>query len=269
MIDNFIAQVQGIISTDFNNLNHQDGRRALIYLLGNNNNSIVAADILIYFIYQTSATPLNLLEQYGGYIVRTYQQIELETGCSNLINNRTPIRLLKESGLIETNNKSQKRRTCYKVNTELLVEKLDEAYIQMGIEKERFYEEFNKETDDVDWEHINDLVDAAESDDYKLDKLISIIGKNRVYDIPMMFYVDKYWKERFGTDFKWNRGEYNTLSYHISHKGKNRMTGEDIDRLKEAIFTLDEVDWMKCQYPAFRIVKRLLGFKKFDRRVSV
>lgn len=269
MIDNFIAQVRGIISADFNHLNHQEGRRALIYLLGNNNNAIVAADILIYLLYQTLDTSENLLEQYDGFIVRPYRQIEMDTGCSNLLNNSTPIRILKESGLIETNNKSQKRRTCYKVNTELLVEKLDEAYIQMGIEKERFYEEFNKETDDIDWEHINDLVDSSKEDGKIFEKLKAIIGEKRVYDIPMMFYVDKYWKERFGTDFKWNRGEYNTLSYHISHKGKSIMTEEDIDRLKEAIFTLDEVDWMKCQYPAFRIVKRLLGFKKFDRRVSV
>ena len=151
MIDNFIAQVQGIISTDFNHLNNQDGRRALIYSLGNNNNAIVAADILIYLIYQTLATPFNLLEQYDGYIVRTYQQIELETGCSNLINNRTPIRLLKDAGLIETNNKSQKRRTCYKVNTEVLIDRLDEAYIQMGIEKDRFYEEFNQKAEKIEY----------------------------------------------------------------------------------------------------------------------
>ena len=266
MIDNFIAQVQGIISTDFNNLNNQDGRRALIYSLGNNNNAIVAADILIYLLYQTLATPTNLLNQYDGYIVRTYQQIELETGCSNLINNRTPMKLLKETGLIETNNKSQKRRTCYKVNTEVLIDRLDEAYIQMGIEKERFYEEFNQTTDKIDWEHINELVDGANEDDEKLEKLIAIIGRNRMYDIPMMFYVDKYWKEKFGTDFKWNKGEYNTLSYHVSHKGTYRMTKEDIDNLKEAINTLEEVDWMKCRYPAFRITKRLLGFRKFGQR---
>ena len=269
MIDNFIAQVQGIISTDFSNLNNQDGRRALIYSLGNNNNAIVAADILIYLIYQTLATPTNLLKQYDGYIVRTYQQIELETGCSNLINNRTPIRLLKETGLIETNNKSQKRRTCYKVNTEVLIDRLDEAYIQMGIEKERFYEEFNQTTDKIDWEHINELVDGANEDDEKIDKLVSIIGRNRVFDIPMMHYVDKYWKEKFGTDFKWNRGEYNTLSHYLSHKGTHNLSKEEKDKLKEAINTLEEVDWMECKYPAFRIVKRFFGFKKFGRRNSV
>ena len=266
MIDNFIAQVQGIISTDFNYLNNQDGRRALIYSLGNNNNAIVAADILIYLIFQTLATPLNLLKQYEGYIVRTYQQIELETGCSNLINNRTPMKLLKETGLIETNNKSQKRRTCYKVNTEVLIDRLDEAYIQMGIEKDRFYEEFNQKTDDVEWEYINELVDNVKTDDEKFDKLLTIIGREKIYDIPMMYYVDKFWKEKFGVDFKWNRGEYNTLSYHLSHKGTYKMSDEEIEKLKNAIFTLEEVDWMKCQYPALRIVKRLYGFRNIYKR---
>lgn len=258
MIRNFIAHVQGIVSTDFNNLNHQDGRRALIYLLGNNNNAIVAADILIYLLYQTLGTPEYLLEQYGGFIVRPYRQIEMDTGCSNLLNNNTPIRILKESGLIETNNKSQKRKTCYKVNTELLVEKLDEAYIQMGIEKERFYEDFDKDTDPIDWDHINELVDNEE----RRDELVSIICKERRrdFDIGMMKCVDKYWKETYGTDFKWTRGEFNTLSYYLTGGGVKGFSKEE---LREAISTLDEVDWMKCKYPAFRIVKRIVGYKRF------
>lgn len=266
-MENYFFQLSGVINTDLNNLSQHNGRRALIYLLGNNNNAIVAADILIYFIYQSFAAfkkfP-DLMEEYNGFIIRTYQDIEFAVGCSNLMRNRTPLNLLKEEGLLETHNHSKNRRTCYRVNIENLIEKLDEAYLALGHYKEE-YENNYKENhiqkeykDPVDWDSVNDQLSKADHGvDYFNDRGISI------FDVGMMFYVQKYWKETYGTDYKWSRGEFNTLSQHLTSNGVKQMMVEDVERLRDAIRTLDEVNWLTKAYTARKIVFRMRGYYRF------
>lgn len=264
-LDNFLFQLYGLIDLDFSNLGQCDGRRALIYLLGDNNNAIVAADILIYLIYQTYTTPQDLLEQYNGFIERPYKQIELYTGCSNLRKHQIPLDLLKEEGLIETNNKGLHRWTCFKVNTETLIEKLDEAYIAVGKMRDNFWDNYKKRknnkteyNDPVDWGSVNDLLfNADHGVDYFKKRGITI------FDVEMMFYVQKCWKETYGTDYKWSRGEFNTLSQYLTSKGVKTLTKEDVERLRDAIKTLDEVDWLTKAYTARKIIFRMNGYKKF------
>lgn len=266
-INNFLSGLYGIINIDFPNLSNQDGRRALIYLLGNNNNAIVAADILIYLIYQTFTTSPDLLEQYDGFIVRTYSDIESAVGCSNLMNCRTPLKLLKDKGLIKTNNNSEHRRSCYRVDISSLIEQMDEAYEALGKYREKCRETYMENhrpstyNDPVNWEEVNDhLIEGQQDVEYFRERGI------KVFDIEMMFYVQKYWKETYGEDYKWSRGEFYTLSKNLTSKGVKRMMMEDVEKLRDAIQTLDEVDWLTKAYTARKIIMRMNGYKKFKKK---
>lgn len=274
MIDTF--ELKGFIDTTFhnNNINLQKSRRALIHILGDNNYAIVAADIFIYFLFQTIATPQELLDKYDGFIVRTARQIELAVGCTELMKSRGPMDILKKKGLIETHNHSYKGRLAYRVNFDPITfeEELKDAYkeVEKEIEANRQTHEdieamrkTSQQPIDIDWDIVNTLVDnPKENWKYLESKGIGYL------DTFMMYHVDTYWKGAYKTDYKWSLGEFNTLSLYLTGKGKKKLFNDDLDKLKNAIETLDEVDWMKKAHTAKKIVKRYEGVGKFDKKNS-
>lgn len=262
----------GIINSYFNNLNQQKGRRALILSLGNCNLSIVAADILIYLIWQTYTTPESLLEEYGGYIVRTQEQIELATGCTDFSTNKKPMELLVEMGLVQKDYKSVGRRTRYRVNLDKVIELVETGLMELDkmlneytqrqadIKIQKAFNKAYKEMN-IDWEHINNYVDdpTKENQEYLEERGITLPN------MQLMHFVDIYWKEFYGEDYKWNQAELNKLSCDINGRATKFLTDEEKERLKEAIATIDEMDWQKEAHIATKICNRYKGYYDFKR----
>lgn len=271
IMNNIKFQTLGIIKDYFNNLNQQKGRRALIRALGDGNQAIAAADILIYLVWQTFDTDEELLKKYDGYIVRTNEQIVLATGCSDFNNSSRHIEMLIEKGFIERDRKTFRNKCRYKVNLNTVIYELDRCLEELDLEVKEYTskQESIKKADEersknpnrskVDWESVNSLADNPSEENLEI-----LEGQGlSALDVQLIYYVDKFYKEATGYDFYWTLPAFNTLTEVVNGRGTKIMTDEDINRLRYAIQTLDEVSWMKKAHISTRICKRLAGYKRF------
>lgn len=268
-MENFLFQLLGLIQHDFN---QRDGRRALIYLLGDGNNAIVAADILIFLIYQSYnilKDRKDLLEAFDGFIICPYTLIETETGCSNLRRHKASLNLLEDAGFIDYDTNTKGHFSRFKVNTDVIVEELDEGYSAIGKMRDDFWNEYRESTRGL-WKKMNEYLveDKSFSFPRPYNENIDFLREKgfKDFDILMMMYVQKYWKETYGTDYKWSWGEFNTLSDYLTSKGVKEITPENLERLRNAIQTLDEVSNLTYAYTARKIILRMNGIKDFKKR---
>ena len=257
-MENFLFQLLGLIQHDFN---QRDGRRALIYLLGDGNNAIVAADILIFLIYQTYnilKDRKDLLEAFDGFIICPYTLIETETGCSNLRRHKASLNLLEDAGFIEYDTNTKGHFSRFKVNTDVIVEELDEGYSAIGKMRDDFWKNYKKS---IDWDTLNDHLIEGRQD-------VDFLRKQgfKDFDIELLYWIQKLWKDTYGTDYKWSRGEFNTLSQYFTAHGQKRLTSEDVKKMKEAIQTLNEVSNLTYAYTARKIILRMNGSKDFKKK---
>lgn len=270
-MSNIKFQTLGIIKDYFNNLNQQKGRRALIRSLGDGNQAIAAADILIYLVWQTFDTSEGLLKKYDGYIVRTNEQIVMATGCSDFNNSSRHIEMLIEKGFIERDRKTYRNKCRYKVNLNAIISELDRCLKELEIEFKEYTtkQESIKKVDEeranrskVDWESVNSLADNPTEEN------LEILEKQGLsaLDVQLIYYVDKFYKETTGCEFIWSLPSFKTLTKVVNGYGSKIMTNEVIDNLKYAIQTLDEVSWMKKAHTATKICKRLAGYKSFKTK---